>query len=302
MPRIVPLPARFLICRIANASVVMATVNQHSPTGEVIVAVPCFNEAHRLQSQAFSNFLDHSANISIVFVDDGSTDDTPLVLERLRQRHPRQVCTLRLSANVGKAEAVRRGMRAALRRQPAAVGYWDADLATPLDAIPRFVDVLQTQPKLNLIMGSRVALLGRDIRRSTLRHILGRVFATAASVILRLPVYDTQCGAKLFRNSPDLVALLESPFRSRWVFDVEILARIVAASRLPGSSPAHELIYEYPLERWQDVRGTRLRPFDFLVAAIDLAGIYWLFRRGGAKCELRIDGASSSDVTHRKAA
>jgi hypothetical protein len=112
----------------------------------------------------------------------------------------------------------------------------------------------------------------------------------------------------LFRNSPDFAALLELPFRSRWVFDVEILARIVAASQSSGSSPASELIYEYPLERWQDVRGTRLQPFDFLVAAIDLAGIYWRFRRSGAKRGLRTDGAdtpvgaSSSDVTPRKAA
>jgi dolichyl-phosphate beta-glucosyltransferase len=157
-------------------------------------------------------------------------------------------------------------------------------------------------------MGSRVALLGRDIRRSTLRHFMGRVFATAASVVLRLPVYDTQCGAKLFRNSPNLVALLESPFRSRWVFDVEILARIVAASRSPGSPPAHQLIYEYPLDEWQDVHGTRLRPFDFLIAAIDLAEIYWRFRRSGAKHELRIDrmavpvSVSSPVVTHRDAA
>ena len=162
-----------------------------------------------------------------MFVDDGSTDDTPLVLERLRQRHPRQVCTLRLSTNVGKAEAVRRGMRVALRRQPAMVGYWDADLATPLDAIPRFVDVLQARPELDLVMGSRVALLGRDIRRSTLRHFTGRVFATAASLVLRLPVYDTQCGAKLFRVTPRFQELISQPFRARWIFDVEILARMV---------------------------------------------------------------------------
>jgi dolichyl-phosphate beta-glucosyltransferase len=285
----------------------MTAANQYSRGCEVILVVPCFNEARRLPVQAFSEFLDHAANVTFVFVDDGSTDDTPLILERLRQRFPRQVCTLRLSCNVGKAEAVRRGMRVALRRQPAAVGYWDADLATPLDAISRFVEVLHARPKLNLVMGSRVALLGRDIRRSTLRHFTGRVFATAASVVLRLPVYDTQCGAKLFRNSPVLAALLESPFRSRWVFDVEILARIAAVSRTAGSSPAHELIYEFPLDRWQDVGGTRLRPLDFLVAAFDLAAIYWQVRHSGAKREAFIDGAAipgttSPDVTRRNAA
>jgi hypothetical protein len=188
------------------------------------------------------------------------------------------------------------------------VGYWDADLATPLDAIPQLCNVLHERPELALVMGSRVALLGRQIRRSPWRHFIGRTFATAASLVLGLPVYDTQCGAKLFRYSPAVAALLESPFRSRWVFDVEILARIVAATRSSGSRPAHELIYEVPLDRWQDVRGSRLRPFDFFVAAFDLAALYWRFRRGGGRRESQMDdaavtvGAPSPDVPRREAA
>jgi glycosyltransferase involved in cell wall biosynthesis len=281
---------------------------QNSGRYGVVVVIPCYNEAKRLQLQVFDEFLEHSADVTLVFVDDGSTDDTPLILERLRQRHPRQICTLRLSANTGKAEAVRRGMLIALRRRPTMVGYWDADLATPLDAIPQLCNVLRERPELVLVMGSRVALLGRQIRRSAVRHFIGRTFATAASLVLGLPVYDTQCGAKVFRASHDVTALIESPFRTRWVFDVEILAKIVAATQSPGSRPAHELIYEYPLDRWQDVRGSRLRPFDFLVAAIDLAALYWRFRGGRRKHGSQIDdavinvGAPSPEVPRREAA
>src|SRR3954469_22270296 len=118
----------------------MTAPKQDIKTGEVVVAVPCFNEARRLPLQEYSSFLDRSPNVTLVLVDDGSTDDTPLVLERLRQLHPRQVCTLRLNSNGGRDVGVRRGMRAALRRQPVGVGYWDADLATPLGAVPQFVD------------------------------------------------------------------------------------------------------------------------------------------------------------------
>src|SRR3954469_5940497 len=99
---------------------------------EIVVVVPCYNESKRLDTQAFAEFARSHPNITVLFVDDGSTDDTPLILERLRQQHSSRVCTLRLSANVGKAEAVRRGMRIALRRGPLMVGYWDSDLATPL--------------------------------------------------------------------------------------------------------------------------------------------------------------------------
>jgi dolichyl-phosphate beta-glucosyltransferase len=305
VPRIVWLRVCFQVCVVPNKSVLMTAANQHLRTAEVIVAVPCFNEAWRLPSQEFTNFLDRSPNVTLVLVDDGSTDDTPLVLERLRQRHPRQVCTLRLSANVGKAEAVRRGMHVALRRQPAMIGYWDADLATPLDTISRFVNVLNARPELELVMGSRVALLGRDVQRSTVRHFIGRIFATAASIVLRLPVYDTQCGAKLFRVTPGFCELISQPFRARWIFDVEILARMVLKSQPTSAAFARPTIYEYPLEQWRDIDGSRLRSLDFLIAGIDLAAIYWRYRRGSAQRQTAALASSTlpqTDVSQDRAA
>jgi glycosyltransferase involved in cell wall biosynthesis len=253
----------------------MDSARSPSRTDETIVVFPCFNEARRLSVPSYHDFLRASPNVTFVFVDDGSTDDTPLVLEKLRQQYPRQVCTLRLNSNVGKGEAVRRGMRAALRRQAAFVGYWDADLATPLDTICRFADLLRTRPQLELVMGSRVALLGRDIQRNPLRHVAGRAFATAASIVLRLPVYDTQCGAKLFRATESLRTLIAHPFRARWIFDVEILARMMQRAREKQDGQVRTGIYEYPLEEWRDVQGSTLTVSDFIIAAIDLAAIYW---------------------------
>lgn len=249
-----------------------------------IVVVPCFNEAQRLDPAAFASFLSENDDVAILFVDDGSTDDTPLVMERLRQQHPRQVFTLRLGDNVGKAEAVRRGLQIALRRRPTIIGYWDADLATPLDAVPRFCDVLEVRPQVLLVMGSRVALLGRQIRRRGARHILGRMFATAASIVLRLPVYDTQCGAKLFRATPETVELFAQPFTARWVFDVEILARMsVQAKRSTNAKPVGDVVYEMPLDAWEDVEGSRLRPRDYFTAMVDLASIYRRYFRRRAR-------------------
>ncbi|MEX2093838.1 MAG: glycosyltransferase [Pirellulales bacterium] len=248
--------------------------------GETVIVVPCYNEAARLDLGAFAAFLERSEGVSLLLVDDGSTDRTPHVLEQLRSRHPRRVSVLGLGANVGKAEAVRRGMKLALRRSPALIGYWDADLATPLEAILAFRALLAERPELALVMGSRVALLGRQIRRSWKRHLLGRAFATAASLVLGLTVYDTQCGAKLFRVTRETAALFDRAFRARWIFDVEILARMIASTRDGGERTADEMIYEFPLERWQDVQGSRLKSHDFLVAVMDLAAIRWQYLRG----------------------
>ena len=248
-------------------------------SGETVIVVPCYNEAARLDVAAFAEFLDRTVGVSLVLVDDGSTDGTPHVLEQLRARYPRRVSVLGLGANVGKAEAVRRGMKLALRRSPAMVGYWDADLATPLEAVLQFRSVLEQRPELVLVMGSRVALLGRRIRRRWIRHVLGRAFATAASLTLDLVVYDTQCGAKLFRVTPETASLFDRPFHTRWIFDVEILARMIAATRAGGGLPAEETLYEFPLDRWEDVAGSRLTSRDFLIAALDLAAIRWRYLR-----------------------
>ncbi len=273
-------------------------------SSDTVIVVPCYNEATRLDVAAFATFLAESRGVSFVMVDDGSSDDTRDVLEQLRAVDPRRIAVLSLGENVGKAEAVRRGVKAALRRGPALVGYWDADLATPLASIERFRITLAERPELLLVMGSRVGLLGRQIDRTWKRHFMGRAFATAASLVLGLAVYDTQCGAKLIRATPQMAALFDRPFRTRWIFDVEILARMVSAGPWNEDHHAAEVIYEYPLERWQDVAGSRLKPHDFFVAAKDLAVIHWKYsRHGGISRPLReAEPAFEPQPLSRKAA
>ena len=128
-------------------------------------------------------------------------------------------------------------------------------------------------PNLEMLFGSRVRLLGRHIHRKAVRHYLGRVFASVVSIMLRLPVYDTQCGAKLFRVTPELPQILAEPFLSRWVFDVEILARSIALHHGDVEYVAQS-VYEFPLLRWEDVSGSKVHPGDFLKAFLDVVRIY----------------------------
>lgn len=239
----------------------------------ISVVIPCYNEAERLNTGRFQDFLASDPNTRLVFVDDGSRDRTISVLEALCRGYENCTTILRLERNRGKAEAVRRGVNYVLEHDAAAlVGFWDADLATPLECVSRLQQVLDERPEVQMVFGSRVKLLGRQVERRATRHYLGRVFATIVSGMLRLPIYDTQCGAKLFRVTPELGSAFSQPFLSKWVFDVEILARFLNLYGRDTQRLEHA-IYEYPLETWVDVRGSKVRAADFAVALIDIAKI-----------------------------
>jgi dolichyl-phosphate beta-glucosyltransferase len=101
------------------------------------------------------------------------------------------------------------------------------------------------------------------------------VFATCAAIVIGLAVYDTQCGAKLFRRSA-AAAVFSKPFVGRWVFDVEIFTRFAA---LLGEN-ADRVLIEVPLMAWVDQRDSRIRPMDFVRAPIDLARIAYRYGVG----------------------
>jgi glycosyltransferase involved in cell wall biosynthesis len=246
-------------------------VNRH----DVVIVVPCYNEEARLPLPAFVEYLRHPDGADLLFVDDGSADGTAELLNGLCTQFSERATLLRLSPNKGKAEAVRAGMLRAFSSQAHYAGFWDADLSTPLDAIRQLMAEFEADDRVEIVMGSRVKLLGRRIERRPLRHYFGRIFATAVSTLLVLPVYDTQCGAKIFRVTPDIQEVFASPFLSRWFFDVEILARLIVLRHSRSGPPAAESVRETPLREWRDVSGSKLRAGDVLRVPADL----WRIRR-----------------------
>ena len=178
-----------------------------------IIVIPCYNEEKRLAGDELLTFSNQTADIDFLLVNDGSTDGTMKLIDELDRKRPDKIKTLHLTANQGKGEAVRQGLLKALEGKYGIVGYWDADLSAPLSEILRLRQVLVKHQALDAVIGSRVKLIGRSIDRQTWRHYTGRIIATLISMALRLPVYDTQCGAKLFRASAKLKELLMEPFR-----------------------------------------------------------------------------------------
>lgn len=219
--------------------------------GSCALVVPCYNEERRLNPTALRDLVAMNSSIRLILVNDGSTDGTDTLLLDLAEH--RQISLLSLPRNCGKAEAVRQGLLQALGSEPSSVGYFDADLATPIDEIDRLVRMLESS-RLDVVLGARVQLLGHHVERKRSRHYLGRLYATVASVVLRLPIYDTQAGAKFFANTPLLRKALSVPFRDRWSFDVELIGRLVAQGLSADD------VREEPLRVWTDVGESKVKP------------------------------------------
>ncbi|MBU2552381.1 MAG: glycosyltransferase [Proteobacteria bacterium] len=239
------------------------------------LVVPCYNEYDRLPADVLGAFLDRCPGPGLCLVNDGSTDGTAGLLRGLAERYPGRTVLVDYAENAGKAEAVRRGVQRVLSRDAVEwIGYWDADLSASLDELPRFFRFLEDSPRAEVLTGCRLRRMGSRIDRRLWRHLLGRFFATLASLLLDMPYYDTQCGAKLFR-----AGLARDVFRDRflavWCFDVEIMARIIASR---GHDEALAIIVEVPLLSWVDRSGSRLNLAGMARALWELPVIFHRYR------------------------
>ena len=250
---------------------------RRADSSNTVLLVPCYNESNRLSVTAFADFLADHPHVMVVFVNDGSTDNTNKTLEAIQyQVGSGQVKILPLIRNGGKAEAIRQGMHLVMsgsfqtQYQPSLIGYMDADLATPLAEIERLIEIALRRTDVTLVVGSRLALKGHRVVRTPSRKFLGRIFAAAVSLTLGIGLKDTQCGAKIFRNGEYLRRVFSEKFSDRWLFDIEILTRL-------RSSYAAE-VYECPLEEWRDVGNSRLRMRDFMVAPWKLCLLAYSYR------------------------
>ena len=240
------------------------------------VVIPCYNEANRLDRNEIRQLT--ASGIHVMLVDDGSTDTTSTLIDELKAADREMFQTLKLPANRGKAEAVRLGINRLIEQNAELIGYLDADFSTPAREYIRLAQLLAKSPDHHAVIGSRWLHLGADIQRSKLRHYVSRVYATLASAALRMPVYDTQCGAKVFRSTARLAQACREPFKTRWSFDVELLGRLTDR-RLGNDAYPMRVIHEEPLKAWADKGDSKLKLIDFPFTALELLTLYRELRR-----------------------
>ena len=134
--------------------------------------------------------------------------------------------------------------------------------------LDKLIQFLIQNPNCKFIMGARIKLIGNGVQRSLIRHYFGRIFATIVSqFVLKVPVYDTQCGAKVI-DYETAKLIFEQPFISKWLFDVELLKRLQKIYNLK------DVVKEIPLESWDEIGNSKIKVADFLQIPFQLFQIY----------------------------
>lgn len=230
----------------------------------ICIIIPFYNEEKRFEAEKFKCFYENHSNIFFCLVNDGSNDRTISILTDLQSQCDR-ITILNLQQNKGKAEAIRIGVNHMFSSQEFEfIAFLDADFSAPLESIPY---MLFASPGKSIILGSRIMCLGTNVLRNPFRHYVGRVFATLASEMLNLPIYDTQCGAKIFSREIAKIAF-NKPFVTTWLFDLELIMRIVNDFGWDYFSCNAK---EVPLQEWIEKGGSKVKlsymfrmPFDLL--------------------------------------
>jgi len=187
------------------------------------VIVPAFNEASRIVSSiaGILEYLEENyPDSELIVVDDGSSDDTLRVAERLLKSSTRiSTSVIPVRPNRGKGHAVRLGLLAAT----APIGlFTDADLSTPMTETSKLINPIERMES-DLTFGSRAldrSLIG--VHQPWRREQGGRVFNLLVRWATGLPFWDTQCGFKAFRLDV-CRPLIEAATIERFGFDVELL-------------------------------------------------------------------------------
>lgn len=232
---------------------------------KITIIIPFYNEEKRIDFDCFYQIFNNYLQYNFILVDDGSSDNTLAVLNQFKSEFS-TIEVLKLDKNVGKSEAIRAAVLSISSSD--FIAYYDADLATPFSELEKLIQFSIQNPNYKMVMGARIKLIGNGVKRSLTRHYFGRIFATIVSkFVLKVAVYDTQCGAKVVDYQTAKQIFL-NPFISKWLFDVEVLKRLQKIHNLK------EVVKEIPLEKWEEIGNSKIKVIDFFKIPFELLKIY----------------------------
>ena len=222
----------------------------------ILLLIPVFNEAPRWNEDYFISISTAlSENVDILFLNDGSTDTS---LEKIQVLCNKSEAFKFLSSarNAGKAETIRKGIIYGITHGYNLVGFMDADGAFEAGDVVRIMNVsaerILDSRKYQAIWSSRIKLAGRTIKRSGTRHFIGRLISNLIGVFSGNRPWDTQSGLKVFHLDDKFVQIVQTEFKTRWFFEVEIMQRYSQKFGIEFK------VWEEPLDYWSDIRGSKI--------------------------------------------
>jgi glycosyltransferase involved in cell wall biosynthesis len=238
------------------------------------LVVPALNEEARIGGtiSAISDVVAaRQLPVRIIVVDNGCVDTTASVADSCSRRTGVPIEVISCQTR-GKGAAVRAGV---LHGTAPYVGYCDADLPVPAEAIEWAVDLLDSG--WEVVIGSRRCAGAQYVVRQPRVRRIGSAVFRAMSGGARGRVSDTQCGFKFFTRSVAQRVFRESCLNG-FAFDVEVVARTLHLK---------PRLIEMPVP-WEDRDGSSFRPLgDGTRSMLDLYSVRrrvrrWMLLEGSA--------------------
>ncbi len=235
---------------------------------QLSIIIPAYNEEQRLRP-ALEEYLRfflprYGDRVELLIVVNGSTDRTEQVAREIANGDPR-IRVIVEPKRVGKGGAVRLGFEAA---RGDLIGFVDADGSTPPAA---FLDLVEHIGDAGAIIASRWHPDSKITPQPLSRRIASRIFNGWVRLMFKLPITDTQCGAKVF-TAPAIREVLPHLGTTQWAFDVDLLFQLRRAGyRITEIATV-----------WNDKAGSRLHVFtasmEMFAALIRLRLLYSPFK------------------------
>ncbi|MCP3965166.1 MAG: glycosyltransferase [Lentisphaerae bacterium] len=209
------------------------------------LVIPFYNTGRKIQLGTLAEMLNDEPGLTLCFVDRGSTDRSSSILKDFCSRFETRTVFLQPGGHLSFVRAIYFGLKKMFEDESMGyVGYWDAEMATPLSVLFKFEKMLK-YTNLRMVMGSRMPRLGSQIHTRVFSHVCRRVSSKMIAFFLKLPVYDAQCHAKLI-DAKLCRELIRLPFRTNMLFDVELIKRV---NELYGRHKTKQIVSEFPLPR-----------------------------------------------------
>ena len=187
---------------------------------QLSIVIPAYNEGARIErtlDRVMSCVEQQGWDAEVLVVDDGSVDETPAIVARWMEAHPR-LHLVKNEGNRGKGYSVRNGL---LQAAGEVVMFTDADLSAPMEEAERLLAAIADGA--DVAIGSRwMDKTRQTIHQPLYRRFFGRCFNWVTRTVMGLPFKDTQCGFKAFRR-PAAQVIFRLQRIERWGFDPEIL-------------------------------------------------------------------------------